>query len=254
MRPAAFHLLLCILTLPLAACAVDSATAAKLRRGMPAKTVVQTVGQPGHFLFRAQLPDAVYEARYYSVGSADHAYCFVYRNDSLWKITEWVRCNCQSTRPSAPQSDDWSETCLEELHETLQQPDCRSFPPNYNPLLYVAWAGEMTFFIPFAAAITFPILVADLAQEPSYASIVARFDPDRIQLGETLRDLDRQLGPPTLRLVHVTTPRCASDEWRCYDPELPPTSAPPLLFQDAGTLEIQSRQGKVTAVFSYYRY
>ncbi len=145
-------------------------------------------------------------------------------------------------------------TCLEDLHATLQQPDCRSFPPNHNPLLYVAWAGEMTFFVPYAGALLFPFAVADLTQEPSYSSIVARYDPERIHLGQTVQDLDHELGPPTELISKPAGAAPPNVEWRYYNPELAPIHAPPLLFQGAGVLIIQSRHDKVTAVFSYSRY
>ena len=240
----------------LSGCAVDSGAATRLQRGAPAETVIKTVGQRGQFAFLVQLDDGVYEGRLYRVGSADLPYYFIYRNGVLWKITPWRywddNFRTASTRLAA--TEDWPTSCMSELHQILQHSDCRSFPANYSPLLYFPWAAGVCIGVPCAGIILFPFVIGDLVQEPGYAGIVGKFDPEKVYLEESIQDLDRQLGPPT-ELRRPTADHGSSDgDWRYYNPQLPPTSAKVLLFRGAGILVIQTREGKVTAVFSYDRY
>jgi hypothetical protein len=180
----------------LSGCAVDSGAATRLQRGAPAETVIKTVGQRGQFAFLVQLDDGVYEGRLYRVGSADLPYYFIYRNGVLWKITPWRywddNFRTASTRLAA--TEDWPTSCMSELHQILQHSDCRSFPANYSPLLYFPWAAGVCIGVPCAGIILFPFVIGDLVQEPGYAGIVGKFDPEKVYLEESIQDLDRQLG------------------------------------------------------------
>src|SRR5208283_1185590 len=118
----------------------------------------------------------------------------------------------------------------------LKRKDCQGLPGDQSTGV-PAWAVPGSAIgTSIAAVVFFPVIAIDLVGEPEYAALVAKYDPDRVRLGEPSAELDQRLGKPQFVSEETHRGNGRLREWRAYLPGVHPT-----LFQDAGCLQVEIR-------------